>query len=333
MTMYMLGESAPVQGVLDGSASPGEGLIWAGDTSWLDYAVETSVTLVQDPAYPNAEAGVVVRYQDSSNFYWVGLGCWGHRVSISKKAGGLTSELAFDGFDSELEYGRTYNLKVVVTGNLIQFYVDGVLALEYTDTALPLLNGAIGYRVYNSRMQADYIHAYATGYTLQITAGDGGTTSPAPGTYPHQQGESVSVTAVASTGYTFWRWLLNDVEYSGAEVIEFAMPSMDSTLLAEFSEVQEYELVVTCSVGGTTNPPPTTYKYLPGEMVTVTAIPDEGYEFSRWILDGVEHLENPLSFQMHKDRSIRAEFHPVGGPPAWVPLLLLVGSGLVVFGT
>lgn len=43
-------------------------------------------------------------------------------------------------------------------------------------------------------------------YTLIIAAGTGGTTNPSPGTYTHDSGTQVSVTATANSGYQFSGW-------------------------------------------------------------------------------------------------------------------------------
>lgn len=50
--------------------------------------------------------------------------------------------------------------------------------------------------------------------TLTITATVGGTTNPAPGTYPHSIGDVVTVTAIADAGYTFDRWELDGTPVS-----------------------------------------------------------------------------------------------------------------------
>ncbi|MCK4822576.1 hypothetical protein KA005_42825 [bacterium] len=43
-------------------------------------------------------------------------------------------------------------------------------------------------------------------YWLSLTAGEGGTTSPYPDTYTYEPGTSVSITALADTGYRFGYW-------------------------------------------------------------------------------------------------------------------------------
>ena len=54
----------------------------------------------------------------------------------------------------------------------------------------------------NKSITANFIHQY----TLTISAGTGGTTNPAPGTYTHDPGAQVSVQAVPNSGYQFSVW-------------------------------------------------------------------------------------------------------------------------------
>ena len=50
--------------------------------------------------------------------------------------------------------------------------------------------------------------------TLEITAGQGGTTDPAPGSYLYDQGAEVTVTALAEEGYEFDSWQLDGATYT-----------------------------------------------------------------------------------------------------------------------
>jgi hypothetical protein len=62
--------------------------------------------------------------------------------------------------------------------------------------------------------------------------------------------------------------------------------------------------------GGTTDPSPGDYTYSHGAQVSVTAIPDSGYEFSRWAEDlplGHEK-DNPLNLSLDSNKTVRATF-------------------------
>jgi len=73
----------------------------------------------------------------------------------------------------------------------------------------------------------------------------------------------------------------------------------------------EYTLTVGAAPGGTTDPRPGTYKYPAGVSVNVKAIPDEGYKFDYWLLDGVKRTENPITILMDKDHAIAAYFKTI----------------------
>jgi hypothetical protein len=67
-------------------------------------------------------------------------------------------------------------------------------------------------------------------------------------------------------------------------------------------------LIITAASGGTTDPAPERYDYKDGTSVVVTALPDAGYRFSHWELDGTTRIENPVTIVMAMDYSLRAVF-------------------------
>ena len=65
-------------------------------------------------------------------------------------------------------------------------------------------------------------------YQLSISATDGGTTSPSPGTYTHDAGTTVSVTAVPYANYTFGHWLLDGADAGSSNPINVFMDASHS---------------------------------------------------------------------------------------------------------
>jgi hypothetical protein len=109
-------------GVLSGSASTNDwALIHAGDASWTNYQVTVNMSLLNS----NDEACLVVRYIDSVNFYWIGLGVLSHKYSIGRVVNDVYTELASSGLSSELQAGRSYAVTVVAVSGLLKMYVDG----------------------------------------------------------------------------------------------------------------------------------------------------------------------------------------------------------------
>ena len=60
--------------------------------------------------------------------------------------------------------------------------------------------------------------------------------------------------------------------------------------------------------GGTTDPLPDIYKYPVGKSVKITAIPDKGYSFDYWLLDGKLKKDNPILIVMDRNHKLEAVF-------------------------
>jgi hypothetical protein len=97
----------------------------------------------------------------------------------------------------------------------------------------------------------------------------------------------------------------------------------------------QYTLSISASYGGTTNPACGTYTYDCGESVTVTATPDEDYEFVYWVLDDTIVWDNPTTITMDSDHDLETRFSPTsggGGGGGCPTLFVWNGSGYVDYG-
>jgi hypothetical protein len=158
---------------------------------------------------------------------------------------------------------------------------------------------------------AYYEEVPVTTYTLTVNTTVGGTTNPTPGAYDYVEGTSVQVRAIPDSGFNFDHWILDGVQYTANPIT--VLMNQNHTITAYFSEIPPppptmYKLNLNSTVGGTTDPAPGIYEYDAGSTVTVTAIPDVGYKFARWELDGVVKSANPLSILMDKDHTLLAVF-------------------------
>jgi hypothetical protein len=84
---------------------------------------------------------------------------------------------------------------------------------------------------------------------------------------------------------------------------------MDSnhTLHAVFTQIT-YQLSITSTTGGTTNPAPGIYTYVNGTHVVITAVPNNGFSFDYWLLDGVKTTQNPITIIMNANHTLEAHF-------------------------
>jgi hypothetical protein len=140
-----------VNGSLEGFSNA-EGLIYARDDVWKDCVLTAKVKIAADS--PRTEVAICFHLIDSGSFYWAGLGCWGHRVSISRMVSSVPQELAFNGDQASVDRDVWYNLKVKVSGSTIMLYVNDSLELSANDSTFA--RGTVGIRTWNSHVIIDY---------------------------------------------------------------------------------------------------------------------------------------------------------------------------------
>lgn len=146
-------------GTLQGDAGGDlEALFVGGDLSWTDYEVKTRTARIS-PATGGTgvgyDAAVVFRYKDPLNFYWSGLGCWGHFASISRCVNGVYEELVFSGVETSIVNGQKYELKIVAKGTTLELWVNNTPTLSVTDGSH--LSGGVGFRPFGAISTYDYI--------------------------------------------------------------------------------------------------------------------------------------------------------------------------------
>ncbi|BCM92555.1 extracellular exo-alpha-L-arabinofuranosidase [Abditibacteriota bacterium] len=77
---------------------------------------------------------------DSANSYWWNLGGWGNTLHAIEKRTNGQSALVGKQVPGSIEANRWYSIKIVVTGQRIQCYLDGKLIQDVTDTGQPAEN-------------------------------------------------------------------------------------------------------------------------------------------------------------------------------------------------
>lgn len=118
-----------------GTGAPADGntgdAVYLGDTGWSDYTMTVEATILG-----GAEGFLIpVCVQNAQNNIFWNLGGWGNTVSCLQivSGGSKSGQISGTVKNCRLEHGKTYNLKVVVSGNTVECYVDDVLYLTYTE--------------------------------------------------------------------------------------------------------------------------------------------------------------------------------------------------------
>ena len=141
-------------------------------------------------------------------------------------------------------------------------------------------------------------------HTLTVNVVEGGsvTLDPAGGTY--DEVTVVTLTPVADPGWTFDSW---GDDLSGSDDPETITMDADKTVSATFTQ-DEYTLTVTPVGSGTVSKDPSQATYHYGDVVTLTATPDnEDWAFVGWSGD-VDSTDNPLDLTIIGDMSVTATF-------------------------
>jgi len=162
----------------------------------------------------------------------------------------------------------------------------------------------------------DHFSIFAAGevnaYTLDTSASPeaGGSVTTAPSLSVYSEGMTVSLTATPASGYEFLGWS-GDVAQADAGDPQLTV-TMDAarSLVAEFGEVQYYyslALTIDGENGGTVTVSPDQDEYLEGTVVTLTAVPANGYEFAGWSGD-VTATTTRITVTMDESKSLAARF-------------------------
>jgi len=123
------------------------------------------------------------------------------------------------------------------------------------------------------------------------------------GTYPH--GETVTLNATPNEGYEFLNWTDGGVVVS-TEAEYLFNATADRLLTANFA-LKSYTLETQVSGEGAVQRTPDKAHYTHGEIVELTAVPDNGWGFVGWSGD-LEVSENPAEINMDSDKSVTATF-------------------------
>jgi alpha-L-arabinofuranosidase len=103
----------------------------AGSGSWTNYTISLKAKKT------GGAEGFLVGFgvQDTGNFYWWNLGGWGNTTSAVERAvNGAKTTVAGSG--TTIQTGRTYDIRISVTGRTVTTYLDGVQVNRFTDTGV-----------------------------------------------------------------------------------------------------------------------------------------------------------------------------------------------------
>ena len=110
-------------------------------------------------------------------------------------------------------------------------------------------------------------------FILTSSAEEGGSVDPSTGSFIG--GTQVSITATASSGYRFTGWSNGSSDNPLTVTLYY-----NTSVTANFEQIPVYSLIISAEDGGSVSSEGG--EYSEGTEVTITATPDEGYEFIFW---------------------------------------------------
>lgn len=135
-------------------------------------------------------------------------------------------------------------------------------------------------------------------YSINITAGSGGSVSPSTGTY--NSGSTVTITATANSGYLFDSWSNGSTDNPLTITID-----SNTSLSASFIEAPSFTISLFTTLGGSVSGGGT---FDQGQTITISAIPESGYKFTGWS-DGSG--DQTRDIPVIQDLSLTANFSPL----------------------
>jgi len=138
-------------------------------------------------------------------------------------------------------------------------------------------------------------------FTLTVLAPNG-TVQKAPDQPQYDSGSIVALTAVPNAGYQFTGW---SGALTGTTNPSSVTMNAAKSITANFA-IKTYGLTITATNGSVTKLP-NSNSYDSGTVVTLTAVPDAGYQFTGWG-GGLTGTTNPSSVTMNAAKNVTANF-------------------------
>ncbi len=120
-------------------------------------------------------------------------------------------------------------------------------------------------------------------YTLTVSKTGNGAVSPEVGDHTYNDGTSVTLTATPDQGWKFDKWEINGNTVTSAST-QITI-NANTTAIATFTQLT-YKLTVSHDGNGSVTPTDGESTHNAGEQITLTATPDQGWQFEKWVING-----------------------------------------------
>lgn len=126
---------------------------FAGESDWTDYIVKAKVKRF------GSSSGVYLffRVQDPANYYFIDYysGVHGPSLRWRKREAGAYTDIATVSNPPMFNANNWYEMKVIIKGNAIELYIDGVKYMDATDPDNTFMKGYIGLGSWSQHVHFD----------------------------------------------------------------------------------------------------------------------------------------------------------------------------------
>ena len=145
-------------------------------------------------------------------------------------------------------------------------------------------------------------------HPLTIQVNGHGSTNPAAGSYDYPEGTEVMIGATPDSGWRFDSWS-GGVSYPYLASTTIVV-NADKTVTANFSQIM-HSLTLASEGNGHLSPETGTHSYAEGSEVTITAIPDSGWQFDSWSGKVSDPDSKTTTVVINTDKTVSASFSQI----------------------
>ncbi len=162
----------------------------------------------------------------------------------------------------------------------------------------------------------------APSHKLTIGPNDHGVVTNSHNMETYPAGLEIILTARPNKGYQFSKWLIGEDEFE-ENPVAFTIEA-DTTVTPEFVESDTKDpFIIDKTDEGFVTADPDLVEYLIGSQVTVSATPEPGFEFVKWLYGDEEFTTNPATITVVAGATLTPKFAPVESEPKPIDVEIL----------
>jgi len=164
-------------------------------------------------------------------------------------------------------------------------------------------------------------------YTLTVRTNGSGATVPPAGTVEYTEGQQVTITATPAAGWQFKSWNGNVADPSLPDIA--IIIDSTKTVTANFEQIT-HDFNIDINGGGKVKYKPDTNIQIEGTVVTMQAIPDDGWQFDSWTGDVNDINLADTTLTIDSSKAVVANFSKETKETNWFNLYLAVLGGILM---